>query len=250
MKPRVVFSLVLLMAVLLSAASHNTSNTDNLSGGSHNILSSTHSDTTGSGAEAQGDVLVRNGSNQWARLAVGSNNKAFKSNGTTVVYTTQDIAGAGSCTNQFVLAANADAAPTCASVATADITNDNVTRDKISAVLRTRQIVFILGAENGAALADADDQPSIFANRLGSGITITEVWCESDAGTPSINLQRDDGSAANILSSNLSCSTSGATGTIDTAEDNVANGERIDFVMATAGGTAKRVTVAILYTVD
>jgi hypothetical protein len=116
--------------------------------------------------------------------------------------------------------------------------------------MRTRQAIFILGAENGAALTDADDQPSFFVNRLGQGITITEVWCESDAGTPSINLQRDDGTPANVLSANLSCSTSGATGTIDANEDNVANTERLDFVMVTAGGTAKRVTVAVKYTLD
>jgi hypothetical protein len=114
---------------------------------------------------------------------------------------------------------------------------------------RTRQFTFLLGADNGSTLADTDDQATIFANRLGSGITINEVHCESDAGAPTINLQRDDGSAANILSSNLSCSASGTTGTIDTNEANVANGERIDFVMVTAG-TAKRVTVSVRYTVN
>lgn len=248
MKPRILFSLF--VVVLLVAATNNHSNTDNLSGGNHNVLSATHSDTTGGGAEAQGDVLVRNGSSQWARLAVGGNNKALKSNGTTVTYTTQDVPGAGSCTNQFVRAINADAAPTCASVGTTDISNDAVTRDKVSAVLRTRPITFILGADNGSVLVDGDDQPSFFINHLGSGITITGVWCESDGGTPSINLQRDDGSPANILSSNLSCSTSDAAGTIDTNEDNVADGQKIDLVMVTAGGVAKRITVSITYTVD
>jgi hypothetical protein len=120
----------------------------------------------------------------------------------------------------------------------------------LSTLLRTRQIVFVLGADNGVALVDGDDQPTIYYNSLGGGITITGVWCESDGGTPSINLQRDDGSPANILSSNLSCSTSGASGSIDTNEDNVASTEKIDFVMATAGGTAKRVTVVITFTVD
>ena len=136
-------------------------------------------------------------------------------------------------------------------VVTADIQADQVTRDKVSAVLRTRQFVFLLGAKNAAsALADADDEESIWINHLGSGITVIGVNCESDAGTPSINLQRDDGVPANILSANLSCSTSDAAGTVDTAEDNVADGQKIDFVMVTAGGTAKRVTVTVKYTVD
>src|SRR5262249_44894743 len=33
--------------------------------------------------------------------------------------------------------------------------------------LRTRQFGFMLGAENGSALTDGDDQPTIFVNRLG-----------------------------------------------------------------------------------
>jgi len=137
-------------------------------------------------------------------------------------------------------------------VETADIQANAVTVAKVATVLATRQIIFILGADNTSApvLVDADDQASIYVNRLGQGITITEVWCESDAGTPSINLQRDDGTPANILSANLSCSTSGATGTIDAAEDNVANTERIDFVMVAAGGTARRITLAIKFTID
>lgn len=96
-------------------------------------------------------------------------------------------------------------------------------------------------------LADTDDIPSIW--RAPAAITITEVWCESDAGDAVVNLQRDDGSPANILSSNLTCSTGGATGTINTNEDNVADGQRIDFVMVTAG-TNVRVNVMIEYTVD
>ena len=120
----------------------------------------------------------------------------------------------------------------------------------LPAVDRTRQIMFIVGADNGAVIVDGDDQATIYMNRLGQGITITEVQCESDAGSPIINLQRDDGSPANILSSNLTCSTSGATGTIDTNEDNVANTERIDYLMITAGGTAKRITVAVKFVVD
>lgn len=112
------------------------------------------------------------------------------------------------------------------------------------------QFGFMLGADNGDVLVDGDDQPTIFANRLGFGVTITEVWCESDAGTPIINLQRDDGTPADVLSSNLTCTTSGATGTIDTDEDNVANTNKIDFVMVTAGGVAKRVSVFVKYSID
>lgn len=116
----------------------------------------------------------------------------------------------------------------------------------------TRQITFILGADNATSvLADTDDQPTIWWNRLGGGVTITEVGCESDAGTPTMQLQKDDGSPANILSSSLTCTTSGATTTTFASTQNaIASGNKIDFLMATAGGTAKRITVTIKYTID
>lgn len=136
-------------------------------------------------------------------------------------------------------------------VSTAQIANDAVTRDKVSASLRTRLATFLLGKDNGPLLVDADDQASIFVNRLGSGVTITEVHCESDSGTPSINVQRDDGTPANILLSNLLCSSSGAATTaFNGSEASIVNGNSIDFVMVAAGGVAKRLTVTIRYTLD
>jgi collagen type I/II/III/V/XI/XXIV/XXVII alpha len=132
-----------------------------------------------------------------------------------------------------------------------DVTNSGNTIT-LATKHKTRQFGFVIGADNGSALVDGDDQPSIFSNQLGFGITITRVWCETDSGTSTINLQRDDGSAANILSSNLTCDNDGATGTIDTNEDNVADTNNVDFVMvaAAASGTPKRVTVYVRYTVD
>lgn len=111
-----------------------------------------------------------------------------------------------------------------------------------------KTLTFVIGADTGAVLADTDDQATVFWNRSGAK-TITEIACESDAGTPSINVARDDGSAANVLSSNLSCSTSGATSTTFTGgETALATGDKLDFVMATAGGAAKRVSIAVTYT--
>jgi hypothetical protein len=109
-----------------------------------------------------------------------------------------------------------------------------------------RSVTFIAGGDSSStALADSDDQPTFFRNNLGRTYRITEVWCESDAGTPTINLQRDDGTPADVLTANLSCSTAGATGTIAAAEQDLADGNRLDFMIAAAGGAAKRVTVSI-----
>jgi hypothetical protein len=116
--------------------------------------------------------------------------------------------------------------------------------------LRKRNIGFVIGSESGAALTDADDQPDVYENQL-AAFHITSVKCRTDAGTSIINLQRNDGSPANILSSNLSCTTGGATSTSFTSgEDAIAIGNMIDFVMVTAGGTAKRVTVTITAVID
>jgi len=108
---------------------------------------------------------------------------------------------------------------------------------------------FILGAENGSAIVAGDDQPTIFVNRTGRTLTLSEVWIECDAteaGT-TLNLQRDDGSPADILTSNVGCNTTGQTGTLSATEKLIANGDRIDLVVVAAGGTAKRATLWVTY---
>lgn len=103
---------------------------------------------------------------------------------------------------------------------------------------------FILGADNGSALTTADDQATIFVNRTGRSLTITEVWIECDAtdASTSFNIQNDDGTAANILSSDVTCNTTGQTGTLSATEKVIANGSRIDLLTVTAS-TAKRMTL-------
>jgi hypothetical protein len=131
-----------------------------------------------------------------------------------------------------------------------------------------RSITYIAGGDSAVAvLADADDQNDIWVNDLGRAYRVTRVWANSDGGTPVINLQRNDGSAANILSSNLTlatgngvCADSAAasmpikgtsitcSNTIASGERDIAAGEAINFVMVTAGGVAKRVTVNLQLT--
>jgi hypothetical protein len=114
----------------------------------------------------------------------------------------------------------------------------------LPSTVSVRGINYLAGCDNCSALTDADDQRAFYVNVIGA-MTIASVTCYSDAGTPSINLQRDDGTPANILTSNLSCSSGGASGTIDTNEGNLALGEKLDFAIISAGGVAKRVTVVI-----
>jgi hypothetical protein len=135
----------------------------------------------------------------------------------------------------------------------------------VTPTINTRSVTYVAGGDNASAvLADADDQKAIWINDLGRTYRITRVWANADGGTPIINLQRDDGSPANILSSNLTlatgngvCADSAAAtmtahgasitcvNTIVSGERDLAVGDGIDFVMVTAGGTAKRVTLNI-----
>jgi len=120
----------------------------------------------------------------------------------------------------------------------------------LSSSSRARAITYLGGCDTCSILADTDDQRTIYVNILGPA-TIDSVTCFSDAGTPSIMLQRDDGTPSNILSSPLACSPSGATTSSFAGLENGLNlNDRLDFVMLSAGGTAKRVTVIIKTTLN
>jgi hypothetical protein len=132
-------------------------------------------------------------------------------------------------------------------------TNDPVTVAQVASVLKTRQFGYIAGSDSASAvLADTDDQQDIYVNRLGQGITITEVWCGCDAGSPTIQLQKDDGTPTDMLSSNLTCSTGAGASTTSfvSGENSIADGDRVDFKLVSAGGVAKRITVYVKYTLD
>jgi hypothetical protein len=120
----------------------------------------------------------------------------------------------------------------------------------LSTAARTRGITYLAGCDTCGVLADTDDQKTIYFNVVGP-MTIESVTCFSDAGTPSINIRRDDGAPADILSSDLACSTSGATTTSFSGSEALLNlNDKVDFVVASAGGTAKRITVSIKATVN
>ena len=148
------------------------------------------------------------------------------------------FAGAGTCSSQFVRATVSGAGPTCATVGTADV----------ATALKTGQIAYSF-FDTSADLPATLDIPSIYPNRA-RAITITEVYCEvNSGGSATINLQRDDGSPSNILDSDLTCSSSGATSTTFTGPS-ISVGYNIDHVTVTAGSGLRRMNVAIKYTVD
>lgn len=218
-------------------------------GGNHNLLSATHPDTT-AGTVARGDVVTgQTATPSWARLALGAVGRYLRSDGTDLGYSAVAAGGAGACTNQFVRATNDNAPPTCATVGNLDLAAAAVDSAKLATANKTGQITYTF-FDTGTDLPATLDVPSIFPNRS-RAITLTEVYCEIDAGTASINLQRDDGTPANILSADLACSTVGATSSGFVAgEDAIAVGQNIDHVTVSVGAGLRRLNLAIKYTVN
>jgi hypothetical protein len=129
----------------------------------------------------------------------------------------------------------------------------------LNAAALTRAITYLAGCDTCSVLQDTDDQKTIYQNVLPSPahLVINSVTCYADAGTlnvnaPTINLQRDDGSPANVLASDLQCLPGGGNSSSSfSGTENIMNpNDKLDFVMTTAGGVAKRVTVVITATVN
>jgi hypothetical protein len=89
--------------------------------------------------------------------------------------------------------------------------------------------------------------PSVYVNRA-TAIHVLEVYCEIDAGTATINLQSG---GANILSSDLACSTAGATSsTFVSGKDAIGVGTKINHVTTSVGSSPHRMNVVVKYSVD
>jgi len=122
-----------------------------------------------------------------------------------------------------------------------------VASSQIAGPLRDRSITVVFGCELCRDLADDDDQPGFWRNNIGA-MTVTEVWCQTDAGQSTINIQRNDGTPANILPSDLTCTPTGAATTAFAAgEAVISTGDVMDLVVVTAAvsGTPNRITIGI-----
>jgi hypothetical protein len=123
------------------------------------------------------------------------------------------------------------------------------TTTQLPAASLVRAITYLAGCDSCSLLTTADSQNTIFLNVIGS-MTINSVTCFSDAGAPTINIQRNQaGTLTNVLSANLTCSTTGATSS-SLSTSTLSLNDSLNFTMATADGVAKRVTVIIKATVN
>jgi hypothetical protein len=96
-------------------------------------------------------------------------------------------------------------------------------------------------------LTTALQVPSIYVNRA-AAFHILEVYCEIDAGAMTVNLQNQ---GANVLSSDLVCTTAGATSSsFVSGKDAVGSGVKMGHVTVSASGSLHRVNVVVKYLVD
>ncbi len=123
------------------------------------------------------------------------------------------------------------------------------TAAQLPAASLVRAITYLAGCDSCSLLTTADSQNTIFFNVIGS-MTINSVSCFSDAGAPTVNIQRNQaGTLTNILSANLTCSATGATSS-SISTNAISLTDSLNFIVATADGVAKRVTVIIKATVN
>jgi hypothetical protein len=151
------------------------------------------------------------------------------------------------CADDATGGAGTDLNAATGDVATAQIEAGAVTPSKLAFLERH---IVLTGSGASGVLQDADDQPAVWFNQSGGNMTIAQVWCTTDSATvTSIQLQRDDGSATNMLSSDLNCSTTKANTTTFVSGENVlADGHNLNAVIVSAGGAGKWVAIHLKVT--
>jgi hypothetical protein len=166
---------------------------------------------------------------------------------------------------------------TTSNSASTTIAANAVTAAKSAVVLTRRTCSMVVGADNGSALANADIGPQKKRCKIPSAATVVEVSVSSDAGTPSViaavrhcttfttnvcSAETVSNLVANALSTATggfdACSNSGGTTGLDTGttcsatlqNTSAAAGDYFELVSGTAGGTARRLSVSVVYTVN
>jgi hypothetical protein len=94
-----------------------------------------------------------------------------------------------------------------------------------------------------------DDFKSVWVNRTGNGVTVTDLWAESDQ-TVNMMFQVDDGTPADMDSVDLAATSTPATDTSLNGDATIANGDRVDIDVTSVSGTPTWVSACFTYTKD
>lgn len=173
------------------------------------------------------------------------------------------------CSNQFIRSfTSGTGAPSCDTVGTNDLAANAATSAKMAVVNTRRVCMMVIGADNAAAvLANADLGPQLDQCFIPFAATVVEIEVMADAGTPNVIVQRShlgtptallSGALATAGSGAVACSNTGGTTGLDGTTSctntlqntSVAVGDWIGLTSGTAGGTAKRMSIAVVLTVN
>lgn len=167
-----------------------------------------------------------------------------------------------------LLHSNGSGTLTLSTVATADVAANAITSAKLAVVNTYRNASIIVGSDDAAsALVNSNLGPQGRQVFIPYAATIVEVTVAADAGTPSVQVRKNHGgTTTNLLSGALStaasgglaCSNTGGTLGLDGATTctntltttAIAAGDWLELTSGTAGGTAKRMSISITWTVN
>jgi hypothetical protein len=94
-----------------------------------------------------------------------------------------------------------------------------------------------------------DDFKSIWTNKSANGVTITEMWAESDQ-TVALDLQVDDGSPANVNGTDITPAAGEAEDTTLSGDTSLAAGEELDLAITSTTNTPTWLSVCWTFTWD
>lgn len=94
-------------------------------------------------------------------------------------------------------------------------------------------------------IADTNDVQSIW--RAPTASTIVEVWCETDTGTVTADLQIDDGTPADVMGTDLVCDSTGESDSTSLT-GSMAAGDRLDIAITSVATSPTRLTFCMEHT--
>ncbi len=191
----------------------------------------------------------------------------------------QNITSGSNTTATMTVGTGGSLAPTGSGTLQANTYSANTVNSAAMAVVNTRRVCsMVVGADNAAAaLADADIGPQGQQCKVPYAATVVEVDVNADAGTPSAIVRKKhcatfttgvctswtstdflSGALAAAASNFDACSNTGGTTGLDGGttcsntlqNTSIAAGDWIELKSGTAGGTAKRLSVDVVYVVN
>lgn len=161
------------------------------------------------------------------------------------------------CGNQVITAISGVAIPTCTTVTAA----------RMDATVNRRVCDIAVGDTSGSAITNAQLGPQKRICYIPAAATVVEMDVAADGGTPNVIVAKNSaGTPSNIVSAALAtaasggiaCSNTGGTTGIDGVttcsatlqNTSLAAGDYLELISGTAGGTAKLMTIHIIYTIN